>query len=94
MPSAKGCMTGLPTLPTPTSLLAHVGPHPFPSIVRDYQRVIGREIKAKEAIGNSHPSSKAPGTLKFVPHARVKVRSTVPSKAVMAVLLRVSKRLY
>ncbi|KAH0831418.1 bifunctional tryptophan synthase TRP1 [Lanmaoa asiatica] len=29
------------------------GPHPFPTIVRDYQRVIGREIKAqmKEAAG-------------------------------------------
>ncbi|KAI6130828.1 tryptophan synthase beta subunit-like PLP-dependent enzyme [Pisolithus croceorrhizus] len=29
------------------------GPHPFPTIVRDYQKVIGREIKAqmKEAIG-------------------------------------------
>ncbi|KAI5990640.1 tryptophan synthase beta subunit [Pisolithus albus] len=30
------------------------GPHPFPTIVRDYQKVIGHEMKAqmKEAIGN------------------------------------------
>lgn len=29
------------------------GPHPFPTIVRDYQKVIGREIKAQmqEATG-------------------------------------------
>jgi len=24
-----------------------IGPHPFPTIVRDFQRVIGREIKAQ-----------------------------------------------
>ncbi|KAF8344117.1 bifunctional tryptophan synthase TRP1 [Cantharellus anzutake] len=30
-----------------------IGPHPFPTIVRDYQRVIGREIKSQfvEAVG-------------------------------------------
>jgi tryptophan synthase len=30
-----------------------IGPHPFPTIVRDFQRVIGREIKQQlyEAIG-------------------------------------------
>jgi tryptophan synthase len=26
-----------------------IGPHPFPTIVRDYQRVIGREIKSQMA---------------------------------------------
>lgn len=26
-----------------------IGPHPFPTIVRDYQRVIGREIKSQLA---------------------------------------------
>lgn len=30
-----------------------IGPHPFPTIVRDFQRVIGKEIKSqlKERIG-------------------------------------------
>jgi len=30
-----------------------IGPHPFPTIVRDYQRIIGREIKAQftDAVG-------------------------------------------
>jgi tryptophan synthase len=30
-----------------------IGPHPFPTIVRDFQRVIGREIKSQfaEAVG-------------------------------------------
>ena len=57
-PSTRRCATGSPTSKTPHYLLGTVaGPHPFPSMVRDFQKIIGEEAKQQlqDWYGIDHP---------------------------------------
>ncbi|VFS87263.1 Tryptophan synthase beta chain [Raoultella planticola] len=48
MPVTKRCATGLvATRPRTICSVPRPGPHPFPTIVREFQRMIGEETKAQ-----------------------------------------------